>query len=835
MSVDALVTMANGERKRIADIVPGDQVLSLGDDLRLRTNTVTASFSTGIQPAYRLTTNSGRSVVVTAEHPLYSAAGWLPAGEFKVDDWIGVPRGYGDIGSGEADAKEMRLLGYLLGDGGLTHTSPMFTNEDPEILTDIERCLPAGHKLIYVANYDYRIGLGNGQGRNHDDKGRFSGGHNLVTERCKQWGIWGKLAKDKRIPAFVFGLNNRAVANVLRALFDCDGTVDSKGIEICLASEGMIDDIQHLLLRFGIVGRKRHKPVKLGDKVFDSWRLNFAELRALETWQREIGFEGPKCARLAALVEQKRGQRPNGKDLIPNFPIAACWEKLGKRAWQQPHSDQVGYELLRSTRQENVSRHFAGLLAEHFGIGGAIAYSDIVWDKVTSIEPLGELPVWDITVADGHNFIADDVFCHNTSWGPWWLWREIYGFDGYPGRGSGDYIAATATFDLFKLKLLPELRYIFERVLGVGRYWSGDKIIELRNPETEEFEAATSSDPMWGRIILRSASSEGGLESATAKGAWLDEAGQDSFRIDAWEAVLRRLSIHEGRVLGTTTPYNLGWIKTQIYDQWLKGDKDFDVIQFASTMNPNFSKREFKRAERTMPLWKFLMFYKGEFARPPGLIYSDFNEEYNKCKPFTIPPHWPRFVGLDPGGVNLATIWVAEDPVTHMYYIYRETLEGNMTTKEHVEALRKRAEGENLVMVAGGAPSEGQIRLDWGANGQLVHEPLITEVWPGIDRVIELFKEKRLVVFDTCTGLLDELRIYSRKLDPKTLEPINEIKDKNRYHRLDSLRYVASRLQTATWDDVDPLSGKADNPWAIGQQKGERVPGGKGAYSWWKH
>ena len=54
-----------------------------------------------------------------------------------------------------------------------------------------------------------------------------------------------------------------------------------------------------------------------------------------------------------------------------------------------------------------------------------------------------------------------------TSFGPWWLEREIR------RRGQGDYIAATASYDLFKLKMLPEMRAVFERLLGIGRYWSG--------------------------------------------------------------------------------------------------------------------------------------------------------------------------------------------------------------------------------------------------------------------------------------------------------------------------------------------------------------------------
>ena len=123
---------------------------------------------------------------------------------------------------------------------------------------------------------------------------------------------------------------------------------------------------------------------------------------------------------------------------------------------------------------------------------------------------------------------------------------------------------------------------------------------------------------MWGRIILRSAQSEGGLESATALTAWLDECGQDKFKLSDWEAVLRRLSLTEGRVLGTTTIYNLGWLKSQVYDRWKNGDPDFDVIQFKSIENPAFPMEEYRRAKRTPPLWKFRMFYEGESDRPAG-------------------------------------------------------------------------------------------------------------------------------------------------------------------------------------------------------------------------
>jgi phage terminase large subunit-like protein len=135
-----------------------------------------------------------------------------------------------------------------------------------------------------------------------------------------------------------------------------------------------------------------------------------------------------------------------------------------------------------------------------------------------------------------------------TCWGPIWLSSEI------EACGPGDYLAATATYDLFKLKMLPEMLNWFVHLAGWGRYSPSERLIVNHADDT--------------RIILRSANAPGGLESATAKAAWLDECGQDSFRLEAWEAVQRRLALNQGRALMTTTPYSLGWLKQQVYDRW---------------------------------------------------------------------------------------------------------------------------------------------------------------------------------------------------------------------------------------------------------------------------
>jgi replicative DNA helicase len=44
-----------------------------------------------------------------------------------------------------------------------------------------------------------------------------------------------------------------------------------------------------------------------------------------------------------------------------------------------------------------------------------LAQSDVYWDKIDSIEPLGEQQVYDLTVPVTHNFVADNMIVHNTS------------------------------------------------------------------------------------------------------------------------------------------------------------------------------------------------------------------------------------------------------------------------------------------------------------------------------------------------------------------------------------------------------------------------------------
>lgn len=401
-----------------------------------------------------------------------------------------------------------------------------------------------------------------------------------------------------------------------------------------------------------------------------------------------------------------------------------------------------------------------------------------------------------------------------TAFGPWWLKAEI------DRSGGGDYLAVTASYDLFKLKLLPEMMSVFEGVLGIGRYWAMDKVIELCDPETGEFLAHRSSDRMWGRIILRSAQSGtrksqggsvAGLESSTARAAWLDEAGQDDFTVDAWRSIRRRLALHRGRVLITSTLYNLGWLKSLIIDRAVEGglvtvetlanggeievtDNEatgVELVQFDSIVNPSMSLAEYQEAEGELPSEDFMMFWRGRAARLRYLVYDVFDRPRHTCPRFEIPKGWKRFMGVDFGGVNTAAIFLAEEPETKKLYAYREYLAGGKTAREHAADLLAGEPG--IPFAVGGTKSEGQWRREFAAGGLPLREPLIKEVEVGINRVYGRHKKDELIYFDDLVGILDEKGKYQRKRD-QAGEVTNEIKDKSRFHLLDAERYIVAYI-----------------------------------------
>lgn len=374
--------------------------------------------------------------------------------------------------------------------------------------------------------------------------------------------------------------------------------------------------------------------------------------------------------------------------------------------------------------------------------------------------------------------------------GPIWLLSEMQ------RRGAGDYAIAAPTFALMELKCIPEFRMLFEETLKLGKYYQAPirKFVFNRDGIDRIFGGHGKAVVYFGF-----AENPDSLESSTYKAVWADEAGQRRFKLDSWDALQRRLAIHQGRALITTTPYEFGWLKTRIYDRagWRDGqrvpggDPEIRVVRFESVMNPAFSREEFERQRRTLPPWKFDMMYRAIWRRPAGTIYDCFDPDLHLVPPFPIPDDWPRILGIDFGTVNLAACFFAIQRKTGKVYIYRTYQTGSKSAYEHVQSLTRRERGG--VFAVGGAPSEDEWRNKFGRAGLPVARPVVEGLENGIDAVYEAIRSGKLFVFSHLEKFVDDMLSYSRELDDNQ-EPTSKIANKDTYHRLDALRYGLSEI-----------------------------------------
>ena len=206
---------------------------------------------------------------------------------------------------------------------------------------------------------------------------------------------------------------------------------------------------------------------------------------------------------------------------------------------------------------------------------------------------------------------------------------------------------------------------------------------------------------------------------------------------------------------------------------------------------------------------RYQRLYLGLWAAPEGMIYEHFDEQRHVVKTQPLPPFWPRFIGIDPTGAQIAAIWVAWDNENMVLNVYREYMQPfGVTTPQHRKAIENLSKGEMIMAWIGGGPSERQQRVDWGG----LQEPGITDVWSGIDRINSLLKDGGIVIHDCCQNLLSEIGEYRRVIGRDGVV-MNKIEDKERFHCLDALRYVVAWLSrphehTEVVQRLAPIGGK---------------------------
>ncbi len=246
---------------------------------------------------------------------------------------------------------------------------------------------------------------------------------NTLMDWLESYGLRGKSAHHKFIPAAVFTLPRPQLALFINRLFATDGwaSVLSSGqaqLGFASVSERLIRQLQHLLLRFGIIARLKKRAVKYQDKRNLAWQLDITDAQSIQTFMQDIGIFGKTSALSKVQQALANKNHHTNTDLIPRAfwdtleraKGAESWVSLAKRAGIQGYSNlHVGKRALTRQRLKQLADAL-----DHDNLRN-LASSDICWDKIVSIEPLGKKQVYDLSIAQTQNFIANDLCVHNTT------------------------------------------------------------------------------------------------------------------------------------------------------------------------------------------------------------------------------------------------------------------------------------------------------------------------------------------------------------------------------------------------------------------------------------
>jgi replicative DNA helicase len=207
------------------------------------------------------------------------------------------------------------------------------------------------------------------------------------------------------VPRAVFRLPRDQLARFLNralgaaaAVWHPAGDVPGR-VVVPLRSPGLAHDLQHLLLRFGVCASVARSVVAVDDATWVAYELVVDESPQIIALAQEIGLRGRE-AELGAIVAHARG--------VAHQPRPELVTAGEARAGGPGPSGS-----LATGRALDADHPGDGLAPT--GEGATLDGPAVAWDEITAIDHEGDEQVYDLTIPEWHNFVAADVFVHNTS------------------------------------------------------------------------------------------------------------------------------------------------------------------------------------------------------------------------------------------------------------------------------------------------------------------------------------------------------------------------------------------------------------------------------------
>jgi len=403
----------------IKDVKVGDEVISIDEhELKQKTKYIHAKTKPYKKELFELITRMGHKILLSADHPLLTVNGWkkLKVG-LKVGDFVACPRQIPFINKFK-DINAAVIAGLLVSEGYCGEKAVRFCNQDLSLFRDLLNSCE--YKNIRVG----KLRLKSGSDKDYELGLNYKSVYSLLPE------LRNKSSYYKDVPLNIQMGNAETVKTFLKYYFEGDGGVikGHNSIDCSSMSRILIEQIQHLLLMFGIFSIIKKKIINFRGRKFISYKLTLNGINVIKFYEH-IGFVSDKKneALNQIILKLKATKRNSNVDVIP-LPDFAKELYIGDSI----NLTRDSLKRLVADKQNKLNKYLNGSYPKINNITSAyfdflletkmidrleyLIDSEVFWDEILSVTPVGAKTCYDLQIGEdgGNNYLANGLFVHNS-------------------------------------------------------------------------------------------------------------------------------------------------------------------------------------------------------------------------------------------------------------------------------------------------------------------------------------------------------------------------------------------------------------------------------------
>ncbi|BAZ17281.1 protein splicing site [Calothrix sp. NIES-4071] len=396
----------------------------------------------------KVTLQDGSSITITRQHKLLTNKGWT--NQLQVGDYVCVPAKL--LWKGEPqDPDLVKFIAWQISEGheNKKEANLSITQKDATILEDLRLLLFRLSQKFSIKINQPSILINKKTGVSCLSLNSRSYQRFLESQGYQ----WGNLSPHKMIPSFIMQADLNSARIFLRNYFDAEGSViySMRSIEIASASQMIIQQLSTLLRRFGIWMRisPKQKCATNGSGIYRTYYIGTIGGNSARRFLEEIGFgiaeKQQKLEKICQLVSNTNVEGIPASDIVAevikttglplrHFGMHTTVYINGTQQFSKESLQQVvvglnkviSGEALQEYRQLKTSKWtnktleaYSSLNLEYLTVTQQslqhLLNQEVFYCKIESIEDIDYSGwVYDFEVSKYHNFVANNIICHNT-------------------------------------------------------------------------------------------------------------------------------------------------------------------------------------------------------------------------------------------------------------------------------------------------------------------------------------------------------------------------------------------------------------------------------------